>query len=180
MDRDHRSDDELPKLSSLAQAARSSQLKQIRGTLIAIGIFILIFNVIDAVTAPGQVREGIAKQGGNAPGAPDVATFTLVFIYTVLGLYSLVGVLFIILGALVHRFPVPITLTAFIVYTLTSIVCILFLVASLQPAAIVGIIFRIVFIIALGRAVYTAFQYQREQKAQLAAAEGDLDEETYE
>ncbi len=168
-------DDERPRLQSLAQSARQNQLRQIRGTLIAIGILTIIGFAINLFNVPNEMRQ--AQQKGlvipNQPGGPNVETVLLAVAYTLYGLGVLLGILYLILGALVHLFPVPITVATLVIYILQTVVCV---VAGLGLGSVVFIIVRILFIIALARAVRTAFVYQREQRLQNALAE-DADDE---
>jgi hypothetical protein len=176
MPRDNRpeeEEEERPKLQSLAQAARTNHLKQIRGTLLTIGILTVILNLIDLISFAGHGRAGFGNQAG-APNALGVADYVIVFTFD--GGAILVGLLFILFGVLVRHFPVPITIASLVVYVLMSIVCVPILIFALGVTSIFAIVFRIVFIIALARAVHTAIIYQREQRADLAAA---ADEEEY-
>jgi cation transport ATPase len=176
-DRDDRDEDEeRPKLQSLAQAARTNHLKQIRGTLLAIGILTLIFNVIAIFAVPAQIRQELAKQGPlpNAPGMPEAQTILFVVAYMFIAAGIVVGLLFILFGALVHMFPVPITIASLVLYVLVTVVCFF---TNLGVESIVWTVIRVMFIIALAKAVNTALTYQREQRAQLATAEGEIEDE---
>lgn len=171
---EHSDDEPRPKLQSLAQAARTNQLKQIRGTLLAVGIIIIIWHVIDLVSLPGQVRAAMAKgamPAANAPGAANPETLAYALGIGIDGGAIVVGLLFILFGVLVSYYPVPITIAALIVYTLMTIACLPIMILGLGVQSVVVIVVRIMFIIALAKAVMTAFAYQREQREQLAAVE---------
>jgi hypothetical protein len=164
--------EERPKLQSLAQAARTNHLKQIRGTLFAIGILTIILNVIQALTLPGE----IAKQNlaiGNPPGGPNPNTIALVVGYVLIGTFIFLGLIFILFGALVRSFPVPITIAALVLFTIPALAC---AIPNLLGGAIWLTVMNVFCIVALAKAVRTAFAYQREQRAELAPVEGDLND----
>jgi hypothetical protein len=161
---EHFDDEERPKLQSLAQAARGNQLKQVRGTLLAIGILLMIWNVIQLFMIPGEVRAGLAKQGPLvvAPGMPDAENIALVLSYSLVGANIVLAIVFIVLGALVQHYPVPITIISLGLFVLQSVLCFFF---SLGPGSVGFVVFRVIFIIALVKAVRTAFAFQSEQRA---------------
>jgi hypothetical protein len=173
MDRSEYRDEGRPRLQSLAQGARATHLKQIRGTLLTIGIFTLIFNGIDASTVPMQIRNEMAKNGGAAANAPGAETIRFTAAYTVIGAGLFLGGLFVVFGALVHAYPVPITIASLVMYTLTSIVCVGLSLFTVGPGSIVIVAFRIVFIVALARAVKTAFVYQKERQLEQTIRDED-------
>jgi hypothetical protein len=172
-------DDDRPKLQSLAQAARKTQLNQVRGTLIAIGVLTLIANLAQFFFIPGRVREVLAQGGGavNLPGGVPAETIWYVIEYTMTAGGIVLGLMFLLFGALVHSYPVPITVASLVIYILCSVICI---VLTLGAGSIMYVIIRIFFIIALARAVRTAFAYQRETRRERAARETLEDVDEYE
>ena len=52
----------LPRLGSLAQAARVKQLHQARNTLIAIGVLTIVVNGVMLALVPGQIDAEIKKE----------------------------------------------------------------------------------------------------------------------
>jgi hypothetical protein len=174
--------EERPRLQSLAQAARSNKLKQVRGTLLAIGFFMVACNFIGLVSLPAQMRQAVVRPGG-APNAPGDLTVAHVAAMVVNSSAVFIGVLFFVFGFLVNRYPLPITVASLVVYGLQSLAWLLLLVLSARiDAAVTGrglgmsIIFRIAFFVALAKAVMTAYAYQHEQRADLAVAEGAFDD----
>jgi hypothetical protein len=174
MDRNENWDEARPRLQSLAQGARSTQLKQIRGTLLTIGIFTLIFNTVDLFAVPTQIRAGMARNGAAAANAPAAETIAFGVAYTIIGAGFTLGILFVIFGALVHSYPVPITIASLVMYTLTSIVCIGLSLIAIGPGSVMIVVFRILFIVALAKSVKTAFAYQKERRLDQAARDDDL------
>jgi hypothetical protein len=146
-------------LGSLAQASRGQQLNSARTTLIVIGVLTLVVNVIFMALIPGQIRSELAKNGQVLPEeAMAVATGIAMAIQ---GIFVLLGVLFIVLGTLVKRFPVPCTLTALVLYILAALVT-----AAIDPTTLLqGIIIKVIIVVALFKAVQTAFAYQKELQA---------------
>ena len=70
------------------------------------------------------------------------------------------GGVFIVLGALVHSFPVPITIVAMVLVVAYVIGLII-----LDPANIGrGIVIKVIVIVALAKAIQAAFAYEREKR----------------
>jgi ABC-type siderophore export system fused ATPase/permease subunit len=79
----------------------------------------------------------------------------------VYGGIAFLGVLFILLGFLVTRFPLPATIIALVLYLGSNAVL-----ALLDPAVLVqGIIFKIIVVVCLVKALQAAIAYQRELRA---------------
>lgn len=132
-------------LGSLAQSARSGQLKTAKYILIIVGLltfisnFILIF-FVDNLIASGV--EGVANEE-----LAGIKFMTIAF----MAFFSLVGILFVVLGCLVYRYPVFCTVTGLVVYTVAAL-C----------SGYHGIILKIIIIFFLFRAMQAAFAYQKE------------------
>jgi F0F1-type ATP synthase membrane subunit c/vacuolar-type H+-ATPase subunit K len=169
-------DSDPPKLKSLAQSARGNQLKQVRGTLLAIGILTILLNGWQLFLVPGMVRAEIAKHGGIAPNAPEMQAaeaVAMIIGFAFPGSLVLLGLVFIVLALLVRSHPVPITITALVLFIIPAVVC---GIMNLGSGWIGLTIANIFCIIALAKAVRTAFAYERERRAELAFADVDRDE----
>ncbi|MHB1423522.1 MAG: hypothetical protein ACYC3I_10080 [Gemmataceae bacterium] len=137
-----------PKLGSLAQKARGGKLKQARGILFFVGGLTLIVQIGLLV---------VELNDANVPPLLAVAFH---------GLFILVGALFIIFGALIYHFPVPITIISLVVYILVSLID-LGLAALTEPARMAsGIFWKIFFIVALASSIRTAVAYEKERREQ--------------
>jgi uncharacterized protein YjeT (DUF2065 family) len=185
-DHDDRSDEKRPRLQSLAQAARSTQLKQVRGTLLAIGILTLIVHGAMLFTVPDQVRKAAqenqaqqAKQGMVVNPADAAMTETIMHVvgYMIGSIPIAMGLLFILFGALVQYFPVPITIASLVLYSLVTLVCFITDLSGGGVGSVFWVVLRIMFVIALVKAVGTAFAYQKERRRDLALAESDLEDD---
>lgn len=136
-----------PKLGSLAQKARGGKLKQARLILFFIGGVSLLANIAFLVADLNKNVE------------PIIAI-------AVHGLFILVSVLFIVFGALIYLFPVPITITSLVLYILVSMLD-LVLKALTDPAQTVsGMIWKIIFIVALSSSIRAAVAYEKERRAE--------------
>jgi hypothetical protein len=72
------------------------------------------------------------------------------------------GVIFIVLGVLVYKFPVPCTVAGLILYIVSTLGF-----AALDPTTLVrGIILKIIIVVGLFKSVQSALAYQAEMKAQ--------------
>jgi hypothetical protein len=160
----------LKPLGSLAQSARLKQLNVARGILIFIGITNVALNIYGYTQAESLVRAEAEKQvQAMGPGAfidEALLAQSVQFVQLIsLGMVG-VGVLFIVFGIIIKKFPVPVTVTGLVLY-----IGLLVLFAMLDPATLAqGIILKLIFIVALAKAAQAAFAYRSEQRA-LAAEE---------
>lgn len=105
------------KLGSLAQAARYKQLNVARNILLFIGITSILVNAVLMYLARDNVKKEIDKEVAKAggPAAFDRAELQKIEDEAVLqvilanGVGVALGVLFVIFGLIVKRFPVPVT-----------------------------------------------------------------------
>ena len=95
-------------------------------------------------------------------------TVTL-FGYLVYGLPAFLGLLFVVFGLIIKKFPVPITIISLVLYVLATAAF-----ALLSPMTLAqGIIMKVIIIFALVRAIKAAYAYQAHMK-QPSMAEGRL------
>ena len=85
----------------------------------------------------------------------------LLISYAVTGVVVFLGVLFVIFGLVVKRFPVPITVTALVLY-----VAAVGAFALADPTTLgQGIIFKVIVVVSLAKAIQAEVAYQRENPA---------------
>jgi hypothetical protein len=170
---------DVPKLGSLAQAARGKQLNQARGILIAIGILTIVLNAIFLALARDQVEKEaeaeIAKQGGRGRVVINEAQFkqakeeAVQFVIIANSVAIFLGVLFVIFGLIVKTFPVPVTVLSLVIYIGAVLVF-----GVLDPRTLgAGIIWKIIIVVALVKAIQTALAYEREKREQPAFTSED-------
>jgi hypothetical protein len=152
----------LPSLGSLAQAARQKSLRQARGLLIIIGLLTAGVNIVMVFTMREQIRAEVAKVQAQGNLVDHQAVEAIVRGGQVLaGGFVLMGIVFVALGLAVKAYPVPITVTAFVLYVGSAVVM-----ALLDPEQIGrGLIFKIIIVVALVKAIQAAVAYQRESSA---------------
>jgi hypothetical protein len=158
-------------LGSLSQSAREKQLKTARGIMIAVGILTVLFNGAFLTQVENNVDQQIQKELNNlhARGQVEdraaVATIrsrAIRISQLILGSAVALGVVFIVLGALVKRFPVPSTVLGLVLYIGANAVY-----GYLAPEVLVeGVIFKIIIIVALVKSIQSAIVYQRERSSQ--------------
>jgi len=158
-------------LGSLAQAARGNELNQARNTLIVIGLLTLAFNGFMYYNAPHEVNQllnaEVQKAGFGAMIDPQARQNILTTLYALYGATAGLGLLFIFLGIIIKKFPVPITILSLVLYLAATA-----LFACLEPMSLLqGIIVKVFIVLALVRAIRAARAYQEEVKA---ARLGDL------
>ena len=160
--------DDLPKLGSLAQSARVKELNTARNILIAIGILTIIVSGIQLATVRDQVHKAVqadlAKQGvvGFPPQVQQFEENAVLISYAILGISVALGVLFFVFGLLVKTFPVPITIISLVLYVASALVSVVINPALLQFG--VAILVRVIIVIALAKAIQSAFVYQKEKR----------------
>jgi hypothetical protein len=162
-------------LGSLAQSARKSSLSQARNILIILGVLNglgAMFLYANADREAHQEVEKEIKAAGPAmtfdpvevKKAEEDLARVVKLIY--LGVFG-VAVLFVILGLAVHKAPVPCTITGLVLFLGMNALAILADPMNLAS----GLIFKIIFLVVLVKAVQSAMAYERERKAELAAAQ---------
>jgi hypothetical protein len=159
-----------PKLGSLAQKARGKKLKEARGILLFIGILTILVNGAVLYFAPslveGTIKNEVARQGGPArvdPVSVQQARDRMLMIeYAITGSFFAMGVLFVIFGVLVYRFPLAMTITSLVLYLLATVAM-----AALNPVGLAtGSFIRIIIIVALAKSIHSAYVYERERRAE--------------
>ncbi len=157
----------LEPLGSLAQAARGKQLKQAQRILIVIGVLTMAVNGFLLFKLPSEIQQAI-QQNQVAPA--DVAQFRQAATfsgYLLYGLPALLGLLFVVFGLIINRFPVPITVTSLVLYVLATAAF-----GFLEPATLAqGFVVKIIIIFALVRAIMAARAFQAHAQ-QTSVAEG--------
>jgi hypothetical protein len=138
------------KLGSLAQSARKKHLDTARNYLILVTVLQLA----------GAAVLYFALQGQPIP--PDL----MPRIYLAYGIVIGAGVAFLVLALLVHKFPLPVTIIALILFiTLHAID------AIADPSALMrGWLIKILVVVALVKAIQAAAAYEKERR-ELSAAE---------
>ncbi len=152
-----------PNLGNLAQAARGNQLSSARWTMIVVGLLTLAVNGFSFATAEKAIDDEIAKvrQAGDQVDM-SVRNDYVRMIQIVAGGAAALGVVFIALGVMVYKFPVPCTVAGLVLYILSTLGF-----AALDPTTLVrGIIIKILIVVGLFKSVQSALAYQAEKKAQ--------------
>jgi hypothetical protein len=108
---------------------------------------------------PGQVQK-LLEQNGQGQNQQALAVATGVAM-AIQGSFLVVGIVFIICGVLVYRFPVACTVSSLVLYILAALAT-----AALDPSTLAqGIVIKVIIIVALFKAVQAAFAYQKEMQA---------------
>lgn len=155
-------------LSSLAQSAREKQINTARAILFIIGALTIVANIIFLFVAQGQIDDLIRKAGADPRNVPPQMQLQVSAIrllnYCISGGFALMGVVFIVLGALVRKYPVPCTITSLVLYIAGGIVT-----ALIDPTSIgAGWLLKIIIIVALVKAIQAALASEREKREALA------------
>lgn len=147
-----------PGLGSLTQAARSKQLKTARGLLFFVGGWLIFSLLINWLTLDYQLRDVARKEGIPEARLPELKEAVMPGMYVFTAIYLGLSVLYIVFGAVVHKHPVPITITALVVFIAMMVIY-----AVIDPVNILrGIILKIIVIVGLAKAIQSALAYQRE------------------
>jgi hypothetical protein len=155
-------DSDLPRLGSLAQEARNKHLKQARTTLLVVGILIVLFQSVMCFLEFGQLTAELQKANPGATPAQikQIETALQPFLILFHGGAIAVGVIFILLSFFVLKHPVPITVTALVLFILLQIV---FTLADPMNLAR-GWLVKIIVLIALVKALQAGIASQKEAR----------------
>jgi hypothetical protein len=163
-------------LGSLAQAARTKQLKTAKSILIAIGIFTILANGVLGLFAgkmvDGEIEKEIAtvRSQGMEIDQATVDEYRAATVRTVQlssAMWCAVGGVFITLGFMVYKYPVPITIAGLVLY----LGCIAITGAMAPETLAKGWIIKAFFIVGLFKSIQAAIASQKEDK-EIAAAAG--------
>lgn len=157
-------------LGSLTQAARSKQLNSARTILLVIGVLSILANGVFVVMATKIVddqftkevvelrRQGmivdqveLKKLKGEAVRATQLGN----------GFGLLIGIVFVALGCIVKKYPVPVTITGLVLYLASIAIFGLFDPSNLAR----GILIKILIVMGLVKAIQAAIAYEKESKA---------------
>jgi hypothetical protein len=159
---------EQASLGSLSQAARHKQLNTARGILIGVGILTFLVNLAFFTTIESQVDEVIKNQVDalHKKGLQEDPASVAAFRSKVIRIAQLLqggavalGVVFIILGCMVKKYPVPSTVIGMVLYIGSNA-----LFGYLDPETLAkGLIIKIIIVFVLAKSIQAAIAYQREQ-----------------
>jgi len=161
-----------PGLTSLAQSQRQKKLNLARGFIFFVGILTIAVNAYYALQAKSLVEAEVNKAVRNAGGFAQVdhaaVDDAVRFLQVVSWGFVAVGVVYIVLGFLVKAYPVPITITALVLYIVGQLITAVF-----DPSMVFsGIILKVIIIVVLAQAISAAVAYERERKREEMAAFG--------
>ena len=163
-------------LGSLAQSARKKTLKNVRRTLIAIGIWTMLFNLVDFLAAPQIADQKFAVQNqGVQPGQPvdlvevqEARDRFIRFHQAVDGALIGLGLVFVVLGLVVDFIPVPATVLGFALFVGANGVLLLLFppdLAQINHRPFYWYVVEICCAIFLFQAMKTARAYQKKKEA---------------
>lgn len=157
-------------VGSLAQSARKKDLSRARNILIFIGVLTVIVNGIQLGMAEDQIREAFAQDVAAAETqgmvldmdkVAELEESALSMARLIVGAAVAVGVVFIVLGAIVKKFPVVSTVTGLVLYVGSVAVF-----GMIDPSTLArGLVMKIIVVVFLAKAVQAAAAYQRESHA---------------
>jgi hypothetical protein len=166
-------------LGSLAQSARTKQLKTARGILYFVGILTLVVNVGLAVFAEPFVNsqidrevESVRRQGMQIDQSKLEELRDQAIRSTQLGgvIGAVIGVVFIACAVMVYQFPVATTVTSLVLYLGAAAGYAVF-----DPTTLArGWIVKILIVVGLFKAVQAAIAYENERKASQPSGLGSL------
>ncbi len=162
-----------PGLGSLTQSARKNQLKTARGILLAIGVLTVIVNMFFVVGAESLVKQKFDEevQQGQRKGLvfdqrklAELQEQAVTLTRLINGGGAALGVLFIVFGLIVDKYPVPITIISLVLYIGAAAVF-----GLISPETLIqGIIIKIIIIVAMAKSIQSALAYEREKASEQA------------
>jgi predicted PurR-regulated permease PerM len=164
-------------LGSLAQSARTKQLKTARGILYFVGILTLIVNgglfifadkfvdsQIESELAPARAQHKMINQ----QVVQEFRERTIRSIQLGCGIAVVIGVVFIICAAMVYKYPIASTVTSLVLYLGAAAGY-----GVIAPATLLqGWWVKILVVAGLFKAVQAALAYENERKAAAVSAMG--------
>jgi hypothetical protein len=150
----------LKPLGSLAQSARGKEISQARTILIVIGVLTMLVNGFLFFNLENEIQSEIQKANMDPAQVAEFRQAATMAGYLLYAGPALLGLIFFVFGLIVKRYPLPITITSLVLYLLS-----IALFAFLNPLSIAqGIIFKIIIIAALARAIKAARAYDLETR----------------
>ena len=151
-------------LGSLVQSARGKELNRAKWILIVVGLLYVLINGLQFVGAEGGVDEEIQKQLKDAgPGAvmdPNFRDTAIANRKLLSGAASAVGLLLLIFGLIVKRFPVPVTTMSLVLFIGLNAVL-----GYLAPTTLVaGLVLKVIFLFGLVKALQAALAAQKDAR----------------
>jgi hypothetical protein len=163
-------------LGSLAQSARGKQLKTARGILLVIGGLTIVANFVFFAMIESQIDQEIQKEVQNLRARGLVANqieiakvreSAIRVARLVQGVAIFLGVVFVVFGFLVQSYPVPITITALVLYVGAAAVF-----GLLDPTTLLqGLIMKVIIVVALAKSIQAALAYERERQTMAMQSE---------
>lgn len=163
-------------LGSLGQEARLKHLNTAKWILIVVGILTIGVNVLQYTTVEAMIdreltnelkKQRIGRQQVDPVAYNQVRDAAIrrvrVLCMALIGL----GIVYIVMGMLVKKYPVPLTIAGLVLYVGTALVFFAINPASLAQGGL-GIVVKIVIVVAMVKAILAALAYERERKAAAA------------
>jgi hypothetical protein len=142
-------------LKSLGQEARKSSLNKARWIMIILGVLMLAFNIWGVFYIEQEVQNAVRR--GMMVNHSIIQQLKIIT-YISIG----IGALFIVMGIMVHQFPIPFTITALVLYLLGQVIMFVYNPESL--ANVVAWAIRIAIIAGLWQSIQAAIAYEKERK----------------
>jgi hypothetical protein len=125
----------------------------------------LLFQLMARDAIRRELDAEIAKAGGRANVDPvkvqQVEDEHMMIATMVYGAAIVLGVVFVVCGVLVNRFPVPVTILSLVLYVSATLGFAVLNPATLAP---VGLIVKVLIIVFLAKAVQAALAYEKERQ----------------
>ena len=146
-------------LGNLAQAARDKQISTARILLFIVGVMEIGMTIVGIFLLHSNIDEEIRKAGGAQNVPRQQVELAYMIGYGLSALAILVGVTFLVLGALVKRFPLACTISGLVLFIVVQLIA-----AFVEPKTLVqGWLLKIIFVVCLIKAIQAAAAYQREE-----------------
>ncbi len=169
-------------LGKLAQSARTKEISGARKIMFIIGVLNLVFGGIMFAASQFLIDmqiEQLQKQQQNVVVDQAARDQAIMGARLGAGLVLGLGAVYIVLGLIVQKAPVPITIAGLSIYLGTIAIGALLDPKSLLAGGVIGIAIRIAIVLALIRAVRAAFAYQRELNVERAARKPGVSSEEF-
>lgn len=156
-------------LGSLSQSVRSKQLNSAKAILIVIGVISLLINGALFIFAREAVNSQLNKEVAelrrqnmivDEEKLSEIRESSVRTSQLLAAIGSGIGITFVVLGTIVKKYPVPITITGLVLYIGCNVIFALINPENLRA----GWWIKILIIVGLAKAVQAAIAYEREER----------------
>lgn len=133
-------------------------LNNARGWMLFIGVLMIAYNGFLLFVLNQFIADVIADMGNDLTMDKDTL-LTLMYVFFIS--YLVIGVAFIGMAFLIHKFPLTASITGLVLYVGSQIPLFFIIGPKNALGGIIGIVIKVAVILALSQAIYAAYQHRK-------------------